>query len=1165
MKLKRLTINRLPGIDQPFEINSTGAGVHVIFGPNAIGKSSICRAVEGLYWDDRGSTESTSVTGQFELDGDTWWVEREGSRLRWRCAGEDRVPPRIPGSHHHRCFFLRLRDLIDPSLDGTHDIASEIRRQMSGGFDLHQIVENFFSGVRGRHGRRQRNEFNAAAKEVQAAEGHQSALQRRKDTLESLQAQLESAAAGARRLPSVHRAVGLASRVEEYATVKEEIGALPDALASLTGQELDQIERHQAHTDELNDRIRDLDIQRATARDAVRDSRLPAKVNQSELSLWRQNAEELGQIELDLQNARTLRAECHQEFVSALAAAGGGDLTEIALTVGQHGGLFEFLRAANDHRMQKSAIEWRLRLLAQIEQNKNGESHLVDLRAAIDLLRQWLRTPEDETLQDRLRTRNVWILLVLAMAVVGVGMAVFVDPRFVLLLTIGAGIIVPVFLLRGTNSASTERAHSQEAFARLHIESPDEWDSGSVEARLRNLEAEGVSIESRLQRARDRDGDRQSLNSQLAELAEAETSLAERRKSLLHSLHLDTLPPDAELVDFARSLDQLRTTRIKYEGASGRVDVLRTRHSCLLSALADILQRHSEPIPEDATAVKVYLANLSDRNTQLVKALADERQANAQLEHNSSDRDAALESIKEIYAATSLDDRDLPGLTALLRLLPQYGNLREKCTRLEGQIGLDRNELAKAGEAELADCDRVWLDRLVHDLSTADDSVDVLRGEIADIKAEVNEAKRGSSLQDLIARRETARTDLQHRRDELICAEAGRFLVDAVEREYEQHQMPRVFDRARSHFSAFTHHGYELRLGRDTKSPRLFAHDLRSNESHELDELSDGTRAQLLLAARMAFAEEVEQGRTMPLFLDEALDQSDPARFEAIARTLARIASDQGRQIFYLTSDPLDRDRIHHAIHAENCVVASELDLALIRGKAVGVTEPATLQVPQRPDIPIPDGIPAEEYGITLGVPAFLPAQGYAQQHFFYVLPDDLPLLREFLLNGIDRVGQWKTVSDTTLAERLTSSTTTSRHINSRVNLLEVFCETWKEGRSRVIDRDVLVQSGAVSGRYLDDVAAISRALDDNPDELLTVLMDRNDPRLRGFRQNSVDVLEEYLRDNGYLDHRPVLDEKELTLRALTSPSAAELPVEVARECLGRWWVWAANISVDSI
>ena len=54
MKLKRLGIDRLPGIDQPFEIESSGTGVHVVVGPNASGKSSICRAVESLYWDDRG-------------------------------------------------------------------------------------------------------------------------------------------------------------------------------------------------------------------------------------------------------------------------------------------------------------------------------------------------------------------------------------------------------------------------------------------------------------------------------------------------------------------------------------------------------------------------------------------------------------------------------------------------------------------------------------------------------------------------------------------------------------------------------------------------------------------------------------------------------------------------------------------------------------------------------------------------------------------------------------------------------------------------------------------------------------------------------------------------------------------------------------------------------
>ena len=1156
MKLKRLRIDRLPGIDQPFEIEASGAGVHVVFGPNAIGKSSICRAVEGLYWDDRGSTERTSITGQFELDGETWWAEREGARLRWRCVDEDRVQPGIPGSHHHRCFFLRLRDLIDPSLDGTQDIASEIRRQMSGGFDLHRVVEVFFSGVTGRHGRRQRNEFNAAAKEVQAAEGNQTALQRREDALASLQAKLDAAAAGARRLPSVHRAVGLASRLEKYATIEEEIAALPDALANLTGQEFEQLERYQARTDELNKRIHNLENQRDDARDAARESRLSAEVNQSALAVWRQNAEELGRIELDLQNARTQRAECHKEVVSALSALGGGDVDEATLTVGEAGRLFEFLRDASELRTQTSAIEWRLRLLASIEQSEDGESDLVELRAAIDLLRQWLRAPEAETLRDRLRARRVWILLAVALAVLGAGMSVFVDPRFGLLLTVGAGVLVPVFLLRSTNLASTTRAQAEETFARLDVDSPDKWDAGSAEARLRNLEAEVVSIESRLQRARDRDGDRQSLNSQLAQLDEAKASLDEQRKHLLESLNLESMRPDAELVDFARALDQLRATRIKSEGSAGRVDELEATHSRLLSALAEDLQKHGEPLPKEATTAKAYLANLSDRNARLMKALDDERQTNTQLDQISADREAALQSISQIYATASLEDGDLPGLIALLNLLPQYRELRESATRLQGQIGLDREELAKAAEAELADLDRGSLERLEHDLSSAADMADDLRREIADINVQVNEAKRGSSLEDLIARQEAARAELKNRRDEAIFAGAGKFLIDAVEREYEQNQMPRVFERAHAHFSTFTHHGYELRLGRDVKAPRLFAIDLRNSESRELNELSDGTRAQLLLASRIAFAEEVEQGRTLPLFLDEALDQSDPERFEAIARSLGRIADDQGRQIFYLTSDPLDRDRIRHALDAENCVVAAEIDLGLLRGRAGSVTESSALQVPTRPTIPSPDGTTAEEYGITLAVPQFAPSRGYAGQHFFYLLSDDLDLLHALLKNGIEQAGQWKTVSGTALAEKLAAHSKTSQEIDTRVSLLEVFCELWNQGRGRTVDRDGLVQSRAVSDRYLDHVVALANDLDGDADELLAALLARKDPRLRGFRQSSADALEEYLRDNGYLDDRPVLGENDLTLRALASPPENELPDGVASACLGRWWAW---------
>ena len=75
-----------------------------------------------------------------------------------------------------------------------------------------------------------------------------------------------------------------------------------------------------------------------------------------------------------------------------------------------------------------------------------------------------------------------------------------------------------------------------------------------------------------------------------------------------------------------------------------------------------------------------------------------------------------------------------------------------------------------------------------------------MRNEIAEINAQVNEAKRGSNVQDLIAAREEACTNLLDRRDEALFAKAGKFLIDAVEQEYEQTQMPRVFERARAPF-----------------------------------------------------------------------------------------------------------------------------------------------------------------------------------------------------------------------------------------------------------------------------------------------------------------------------------------------------------------------------
>ena len=50
MKLRRLAIDRLPGIDRPFELDDLGDGLNILVGPNGIGKSRLSAAVRSLLW-----------------------------------------------------------------------------------------------------------------------------------------------------------------------------------------------------------------------------------------------------------------------------------------------------------------------------------------------------------------------------------------------------------------------------------------------------------------------------------------------------------------------------------------------------------------------------------------------------------------------------------------------------------------------------------------------------------------------------------------------------------------------------------------------------------------------------------------------------------------------------------------------------------------------------------------------------------------------------------------------------------------------------------------------------------------------------------------------------------------------------------------------------------
>lgn len=111
------------------------------------------------------------------------------------------------------------------------------------------------------------------------------------------------------------------------------------------------------------------------------------------------------------------------------------------------------------------------------------------------------------------------------------------------------------------------------------------------------------------------------------------------------------------------------------------------------------------------------------------------------------------------------------------------------------------------------------------------------------------------------------------------------------------------------------HPGASLQLDDDSLLPTAL---MRDGLSEDLDILSGGTREQIAILTRLAFARLFAKGgQAVPVILDDALVHSDDDRIEAMFTALHRVAQDQ--QIIVLTCRqrafaPLGGDRVHATI-----------------------------------------------------------------------------------------------------------------------------------------------------------------------------------------------------------------------------------------------------------
>ena len=1186
MRLHRLGIRALPGIEPGFDFEPASERVNIVTGPNAIGKSSLVRALEYLLADEvlRNDPPDLHLEAEF-LSGDVrWTVRRTGRQIAWRRDGEPAAPPALWGAGRPGLYRLSVESLLADDA-GDRELAAALWRMLRGGFDLDRARRP----VGPRFGAAEARNLNEKVRALRTVEGAYTDLQQEEAELPDLErriARSEQAEVRGRRLQT---ALDLHEAIARRQACADDLEGYSAHMAQLRGDELDDLNA-------LEERIAELREQRSTAKremgsagralesTGLRDARpdpeklagIDELLRQTELeynNLERAD-KELVEAEADLEDARAQlggnggaaepeKAEAVLEDSAILLAgnAGTARLKPDSLKRAR-----EILEPLVDAQFRRRELQQRLKPAGA----PPDASELGQYRDGVDALRAWLAacaatasSPGAE--QIWFVTRVFW-WATLTLSVLFAAMAFMADAWAVLGTSVFAITILVFFSWLGRRAAAQVEAPVQDAkrrYVETGLEPPPEWSERPAREHLRqSVQRRFDELRLQAKQAEGVERIRREIEEEDSQIAELEAS----SRALAREIGIDPALTGAPLYRFIDVTSRFDEARAAHARKSAALNDLRARLGKSAKRIRDFLDEwRGAEAPglgasanrEDVNALRIAFESLKARMAAASDALGIVEAGKLEIESLNDRIGEAETNVAKLFEragikAGACEDPDGASRRASGEAPVPEADPREALVRMIERSSDWRRARKALDEAETEEKRLRKLlsgeDGLVESVESG--SVDELKLQLreageqagerteliekhAAINARLQGARRSHRLEDAAIAKDLAAEALRDKRDEVLACAATEVLLDEVESAFKTEREPDLLRSARQWFEHVTAHTFTLEL-RDTDS--FIAQDRQQGELRTLKELSSGTRMQLLLALRLAWTEDRERGgESLPLFFDEALTTSDVDRFSAMARTLSSLA-DAGRQIFYLSARPQEAGLWKQATGT----APATIDLAAVRfGSAL--PDPDALRVDSPPALPPPDGLAAEEYATLIHVHSVNPRADAGGIHLFHMLRDDLGLLHRLLETWrIGALGQLESLLASDAAQTAISDRQTRRRLRQRIRTARSWIELWRQGRGKPVDRAVLDQCRAVAPVFLERAAELAENLNGDGDALVRAL---RAGKLKHFRKSKTDELEKWLADKGYVDDATTPepdDRRRLILQRVVPTTATE-------------------------
>ncbi|MDG5800976.1 hypothetical protein QA597_11455 [Marinilabiliaceae bacterium ANBcel2] len=1199
-ELKQITIDRLPGFPHGLNpMKDLAKNINIIAGPNGSGKSSTASFIQNLIWQNNGSAISGSAVAK--IDEENWFFSVESGLYDVQKEGEKANLP-LPTDCFGKHYTLALHDLVTTA---EGDIAKKIITEAAGGVDIEKSEKelNYDNKIKSITGSVFAN-FDKLTKDEKETQNKQIELKKREHSLEELYKEKAECSIAAYKATLLNNIKEYFNEKKTLNELKLKLDTYPECMDKVQNDHYKRVEDAEENIDKNINLIEEYknniarskeEIEKLNIESNVVDKSIINEIEKRVAALENKKREidsNSDELEKKVSNEKILRKRV-AESPSSPAPFTHSDLEELDRLIERAH------QVGGSLNINKIKLERAQKHLNKIEQ-KSDEKDDDKAKEARSLLQDWLATTNQNIFNQK-RIKNQLLkgfilsvgvfllafLLVMALFYAGIirlpqGLTNILQSTDPLYFIVTTATVAAATILSSVKISNIAKEQKRVAYTIKEIE--DKYNRLKPEDIVEKLPVKLLnnsstrdevkkSEEALSNQISKNDSEREKrvtliseiedLNAEKEGLLKEYESIKEEQKKCAHHFTKNAVLPEGlnsekytVLFEYIRNIREWFTSVKEIEEIKAINKMRESEFENELKICNELFFKTYKRGAEDLIKAKVILEEIKDNFEHLNREKNNIESFNRDIDNCEIIINQHTKKREEIFNTLSSANNgklitQKEEVKELTSMLDKYKEAKESYSKKHYFVDSTINKIKRDKhfneiEKEIVESECLEsLQQEVEKWEALSQKKEEVTDKISKIETEIEQAKEKGDLENIIYEKEKSLDNVEKEFSNNLSSITGKIVTDVIKEESDKKNQPKVLQRASELFVNITHGKYKIKVIEENSSAIFKAIDVNNRNTLAMEQMSTGTRIQLLIAVRLAFVEMQEREVAYPVLADELLANSDDERAQVIINSLLEISRD-GRQIFYFTAQSDEILKWEEALAKRNGESITEtFDYKVItladnklKGIKRGGTKASALHLYK--NVPKPEGRSYSEYFKELKVTPFLPEEDEVNSIHIALLTNRCTLIYTILSKGLVTWGELNNYINYNGEINCEDFSQEYKIMQEKAQLLQLWSSLLKRGQNRKIDSEVLKeakkQKAGITDSYYDKILERLTLphVKGDPEKLIKELRDNKIPR---FSETKIDTLNKFFLDMEYInsEEKPAKEEVTISVKAALS------------------------------